>query len=74
MIWFFIAGMITGAVGLYMFSGWYCKRHEKKIERRDRLAIAYMEDLRVNHPEFWKAMNTVPNGTINNNEEEKKDD
>ena len=31
MIWYFLAGMIAGAVGMMMFSGWYMERHATVI-------------------------------------------
>jgi len=33
MIWFFLAGMIAGAVGLYMYASWSVRRDEKKMCR-----------------------------------------
>ena len=31
MIWFFIAGWISGAVFMVMFASWWIKRHMKKV-------------------------------------------
>ena len=32
MIWFFLAGMIAGAVGMVMFAGWWIRRHATVIK------------------------------------------
>ena len=30
-IWFFLAGMIAGAVGMIMLAGWWVRKHIKKV-------------------------------------------
>lgn len=32
MIWFFLAGFISGAVGMVLFAGWWIRKHAKRIE------------------------------------------
>ena len=31
MIWFFLMGMIAGAVGMVMFAGWWIRGHVKRV-------------------------------------------
>ena len=31
MIWFFLMGMIAGAVGMVMYAHWWMRRHVKKV-------------------------------------------
>lgn len=33
MIWFFLAGMIAGAVGLYMYASWSVRRDEERLRK-----------------------------------------
>lgn len=32
MIWFFLAGMVAGAVGMTMYSSWWVRKHTKSIK------------------------------------------
>lgn len=34
MIWFFIAGFISGAVGMILYANWWMHRHTKVIKLR----------------------------------------
>ena len=40
MIWFFLAGFISGAVGMILYANWWMHRHTKVI----RIPKKYMED------------------------------
>ena len=31
MIWFFLMGMIAGAVGMMMFASWWIRTHAKRV-------------------------------------------
>lgn len=31
MIWFFLAGFISGAVGMVLFAGWWIRKHIKRV-------------------------------------------
>ena len=35
MIWFFLAGMVAGAVGMVMYAGWWMRRHTKIVNIKD---------------------------------------
>lgn len=37
MIWFFLMGMIAGAVGMMMFAGWWVRSHATVITREEIL-------------------------------------
>lgn len=35
MIWFFLAGMISGAVGTIMYARWWIEKHTTRITREE---------------------------------------
>lgn len=39
MIWFFLMGMIAGAVGMTMFASWWIHRHAKPVTSDDLAEI-----------------------------------
>lgn len=44
MIWFFLAGMIAGAVGASMFIWWWFKKNVRQVSKEEMMrALAEME-------------------------------
>ena len=37
MIWYFLAGFISGAVGMVLFAGWWIRKHAVRVEPEQML-------------------------------------
>lgn len=44
MIWFFLAGMIAGAVGITMLADWWVRKNVKRITKEEMLEELQREE------------------------------
>ena len=52
MIWYFLAGFISGAVGLWMYAAYWTKRSEHRLKNYYR-RVDYMKE---KHPDFYNSL------------------
>lgn len=45
MIWFFIAGFISGAAGMILYAGWWIKTHAKRVSVEEAMSELKQLDL-----------------------------
>lgn len=69
MIWFFLMGMIGGAVGMMMLAGWWVKSHSRRVSAEEMIRelreAGYQEIDISDHPEGQKVSEPErdPDGT-----------
>ena len=44
MIWFFLMGMIAGAVGILMLAGWWVRKHTRRVTMNELKEDIFKED------------------------------
>ena len=45
LIWFFLAGMIAGAVGMILILAWWIKTHAKRVSAQEAISELKQPDL-----------------------------
>ena len=53
-IWYFLAGMIAGAAGLWTYANIRVKTARNKTQNAANELMTFLDELRERHPEFYR--------------------